>query len=297
MGTVQKSSSRGIYSSSQGPSPTLEDLRGISRNLISNSLAQNTKNTYSVALHKLDEFRDLYNLPKVWPIPCHDLLNFVSYLVYKATAVSTISTYLSAISYTHKLSQATDTTKSFLVSKAIEGARRNRGNSLDTRAPITLDILEQMMKSLPHICQNSYEECLFKAAFSLAFFGLLRIGEFTQVNNKAASKKVIKYQDVEITQKQLNVTIKWSKTDQCGKSIVLQISKNDKWYCPVACMSEYLKFRQNKCNNDLFIHLNGKSLTRYQFNAMMTKSLKFIKSEGHFRSHSFRMGVLHIWLI
>ena len=55
-------------------------------------------------------------------------------------------------------------------------------------------------------------------------------------------------------------------------------------------MSEYLKFRQNKCNNDLFIHLNGKSLTRYQFNATMTKSLKFIKSEGHFRSHSFRIG-------
>ena len=45
--------------------------------------------------------------------------------------------------------------------------------------PFFLGLLEKLIDALLHICQSSYETKLFASAFSLAFFGLLRVEEFT----------------------------------------------------------------------------------------------------------------------
>ena len=50
--------------------------------------------------------------------------------------------------------------------------------STDSRLPITLDILNILLPKLQIICKTMYEAALFKAAFTLAFSALLRIGEF-----------------------------------------------------------------------------------------------------------------------
>ena len=60
----------------------------------------------------------------------------------------------------------------------LEGVRRKSPKLSDIRAPVILEILHKIIRSLPSGC-SSYESCLFASAFSLAFFALLRIGELT----------------------------------------------------------------------------------------------------------------------
>jgi hypothetical protein len=64
-------------------------------------------------------------------------------------------------------------------------------NRADTRLSITPDILQRIVSILPGICFNMYENKLFKAAFTLAYWGLLRVGEITLSNKK---KSTIYYQ-------------------------------------------------------------------------------------------------------
>ena len=59
--------------------------------------------------------------------------------------------------------------------------------------------MHKMIGSLANICQNTFEQSLFRAAFRPAFFGLLRIGEFTEAKNKSQDPNVIKYLDIRLS--------------------------------------------------------------------------------------------------
>ena len=54
-----------------------------------------------------------------------------------------------------------------------------KGFRLDNRLPITLPILNRIIKASPHIYGFQYQICQFKAMCSMAFFAFLRIGEIT----------------------------------------------------------------------------------------------------------------------
>ena len=58
----------------------------------------------------------------------------------------------------------------------LEGYRRSRSLQ-DFRLPITYDILIKICYELNSVCNSQYESVLFKAAYTLAFFGLFRVGE------------------------------------------------------------------------------------------------------------------------
>lgn len=41
----------------------------------------------------------------------------------------------------------------------------------------------------------------------------------------------------------------------------------------------------------LFVHIDGSPVTRSQFQAVLDKSLSFLQIKGHYKSHSFRIGM------
>jgi hypothetical protein len=53
-----------------------------------------------------------------------DLLFYIAYMSHTGLSASTITTYISGISTMHKLNGHTDNTKSFLVTKILEGSKR-----------------------------------------------------------------------------------------------------------------------------------------------------------------------------
>lgn len=263
--------------------------------LIKSSLAPNTWKTYNSAVQSLGNFRLLYDLPDIWPVPLYDLIQYIAYMSYKSISASTVNSYISGISYVHKLYSMEDHTKSFFVAKLIEGMKRRNPRNGDLRMPISLQLLTKLIVALSHICQSNYETTLFASAFTLAFFGFLRVGEFTSERKCAPGYHVIRLNDISLqrngTEEELRLKICTSKTDQAGKSTTLVIVQQENpIICPVRLMKRYLDIRHSSGESQLYVHFDDTRLTRYQFSAVLKKCLSFCEVPGHFKPHSFRIG-------
>ena len=109
------------------------------------------------------------------PLSSPQLALFISYLSARKLAPSTISSYLSAISYVHKIKGYSDPTKSFLIHRLSTALSRQR--LADLRLPITRPVLHELIKSLRHTNSSAFQRCLYSAMFLLAFYGFFRVGE------------------------------------------------------------------------------------------------------------------------
>ena len=83
---------------------------------------------------------------------------------------------MAGISNHHRLRGWDDPTRHFLIKKIVEGFRRSNSKP-DSRLPITFPILVKIVHSLPFVCSSTFEAILFKTAYLLAYFGLLRVSE------------------------------------------------------------------------------------------------------------------------
>lgn len=288
--------SYGRYPAHAHSVPSLAALSNEQNLLLDSSLSNNTWKTYEIAVECFNQFRLLYNFQNIWPIPIDDLAKFVAFLSCKNMSVSTVTTYMSGISFAHKIKGLSDNTKSFIINKMIEGLRRRTPQKPDIRSPISRELLKKLISSLNKVCNTDYESKLFAAAFSLAFFALLRVSEIAVVNSSesghALNRNDIKFES-ENGQPQMHIHIASSKTDQRGNSVTLILGKqSDSSICPINLLQEYLAHRSH-CktqSNKLFVHFNGLPLTKYQFGAILKKALIFCDTPLHIRSHSFRIG-------
>jgi hypothetical protein len=184
----------------------------------------------------------------------------------------------------------TDPCASFLVKIALKGASRDTG-APDVRLPITPVLLKKLIAALPMICSSPYEMILFKCVFVLAFFGLFRISELVCQNKKDPSSKVLQISDIAFKEEKMKVTIRFSKTDQKGKSspIVFKSKKGEN-LCPVQSMKKYITERGHH-DGPLFCHADGSYLSRFQFNKVLERTVGFLDNTiSNIKSHSFRIG-------
>ena len=86
------------------------------------------------------QFLQLAGMPCLLPVPSLHVVFFDSLLFDKGYAPSTMATHLSAVACVHKLHGFPDPRSTFLIQKAMQGARRSPGKT-DTWLPITFDIL------------------------------------------------------------------------------------------------------------------------------------------------------------
>ena len=87
------------------------------------------------------------------------------------------------------------------------------------------------------------------------------------------------------------VCVRTSKTNQSGPPVFLRIpSEACNIICPVRALIKFL----HNCPPSpglLFVHENYRPLKRYQFNAVLTKTIKYLNLPlREFKSHSFRIG-------
>jgi hypothetical protein len=136
---------------------------------------------------------------------------------------------------------------------------------------------------------------MLTAAFSLAFFGFLRCGEFTIVNQK--HENILRIADIKMDADRngFTLTLRSSKTDPFRKGINIRVFKSNKSVCPVRAMCEYLEMRQKVKYGDelsaLFIDHLGKPLSRTVFLGKLKDLLDTMGlCDGNFNGHSFRIG-------
>ena len=119
------------FSTSDGPkanpaSPrNLAGLKQEANRLLQASVAEKTWQTYNAAYESFNQFRYQLNLPVIWPVPVDHIVQFLAYLSLKGRSSSCMRTYISGLSHTFKIQGMADNTKSFLVTKILEGARGN----------------------------------------------------------------------------------------------------------------------------------------------------------------------------
>ena len=101
--------------------PSAGELVTHLRDLLDSALAPDTKKSYQRAWGTLQQFYErLYGstTPQL-PLSSFHLALFISYLSARKLAPSTITSYLSAIGYVHKIKGYSDATKSFLIHKLL----------------------------------------------------------------------------------------------------------------------------------------------------------------------------------
>ena len=163
--------------------------------LLNSTLTASSRRLYQRAWVVFRQFyAHLYgstNPPLPLPPTCIPL--FISYLSFRKLACSTIKSYLSAISYVHKLKGFNDPTKSFLIDKLLTALSRQQPS--DIRLPITRPILHQLIRSLTFSNSSAFQRSLFSAMFLVAFYGLFRIGELASKSTRFA-RSVVQYSNL-----------------------------------------------------------------------------------------------------
>ncbi|CAJ0941279.1 unnamed protein product [Ranitomeya imitator] len=83
---------------------------------------------------------------------------------------------ISGVAFHFKLRGSSDSTKHFLIAQVLKGWRRASACS-DQRRPISFTLLSNLVRVSWSVCVSDYEATLISAAFSLAFFGAMRVSE------------------------------------------------------------------------------------------------------------------------
>ena len=228
---------------------------------------------YNQGIRSYESFAQRFNIAICWPIHESIIPHFVADLSLSGKAFATVKNYLAGISAKHKINGWPDPTKSFLVSKLLNGLSR-AVPSKDTRRPITVSCLKQIVDCLTTVCCNTFEADLFKALFSVTFFGFFRVSELLgQSKSMMGGRPAVQLEDVEVTMPKASIRLLGSKTDQQRKGhlIVLDHVSSAWEICPVLLLLSYLTKRPGT-SGPLFVHLDGSQVTRYQFQAVLKKS-------------------------
>ena len=115
------------------------------------------------------------------PIPPPNLALFIAYLFDNHYAPSTVSTCVSTLGYSHKLSGFPDPSQAFFIIQMLKGYSK-LGARLDGRLSITQPILHKIIAAASRFSCSKYQIRQFQAMCSVAFYAFLRVGEMTSTN-------------------------------------------------------------------------------------------------------------------
>ncbi|XP_053323805.1 uncharacterized protein LOC128497668 [Spea bombifrons] len=206
----------------------------------------------------------------------------------RGVSVASITKRLAALAFYFKMHGEVDLTKEFLVSQAMKGYRRGC-RRVDSRRPVTFDLLGRLCVCLPGVCFSEFEVCLFRLSFVLAFFGAFRVSEL--VSPSTTTVGGLLFSDVLLRDRSVSLLVRRSKTDQLGRGFrVCLFGLEGSDLCPVRCLRSFLAVRPPG-DGPLLVHVNGSSLSRFQFLAVFRKCLLACAlNPGEFGTHSFRIG-------
>lgn len=222
------------------------------------------------------------------------IAHFISFLYIQDYQPSTIASYVSALSYVHKMKLYDDPTDSFYIKKILKGTQ-NLKKSVDSRLPITKDILTKLFQAVPSVVSNPYNQQLLKAMMSLAYYCFLRIGEMA-VKNGGQKDKVIQVTDVKFDNEgndsliTMSVHITNYKHSDLKPKTISILGNLENKLCPVNAMSNYLAISQHKLG-PLFQFPCGTPVSYFYFNSSLKSLLSFIGLDpAVYKGHSFRIG-------
>lgn len=214
------------------------------------------------------------------------LFSYLIYLQDKDVSGSTVGTALSALSFWFRILGWEDITKDFLIRRVLKGWKRLT-SSPDSRRPVSVPLLTNILSILPSICFSAYEVLLFQLAFSWAFFGAFRISELVSKNRRSICG--ILAQDVLIADSFVSIQLRSSKTDTLSKGKRVVLKGYGGPFCPVLLASSFSSCRPS--TPVFLVHADSSNLSRFQFLRVFRICLSRLGlPPTEFSTHSFRIG-------
>ncbi|XP_070549368.1 integrase/recombinase xerD homolog [Ptychodera flava] len=157
-----------------------QQLTELATAYIHNSVAGNTRRTYQVGQKCYMDFCSSHGLATL-PVTIRTAILIVMNLANRGLAYRTIKVYLAGVMHHHvERGYADDVTTHALLQRTLQGIRRSIGEVRRPRLPITIDLLRRLKECLRQradMCSN--DKLMVWASFTLAFYGFLRVSEFT----------------------------------------------------------------------------------------------------------------------
>ena len=261
--------------------------------LLEHSLASSTRGTYTIGFRRFTRFCTHYN---VNPLPASKLtVTYFAVSLSRSLSPSTIRVYISAVRAAHQQNGLPDPThQNHQLTLVLRGIRRRHlPNTSRRREPITTRLLTHMVRHIRHSAAlSSLDRQMLAAAFTLAFHGFLRVGEFTMPPHTRFNLRFHpSTSHVELHRRYYTFHIPRSKTDQLHHGHTIRLSRTTPaTICPVRHMRTYLETRP-PTPGALFTFSDGRPLTRRLCLHHLRSSLKH---SGHnpedYNTHSFRIG-------
>ena len=158
--------------------------------LLSTSLTNGSRQLYRSAWSVFREFYSQFygSANPSFPLFPHCIPLFISYLSFRKLAFSTITSYLVAILYVHKLRGFQDPTKSFLIQKLLSALSCKC--SVEVRLPVMRPVLHELIRSLRFTNSSAFQRSLYGTMFLVAFYGLFRIGKLATKSMRVAASVI-----------------------------------------------------------------------------------------------------------
>ena len=249
---------------------------------MSASLTEASQAAYTRAWVHFKNFLAETSLSLTFPVPVDHLVAYISYLFDQNYAASTITSFVSAISFVHKITDYPDPGEKPLIKKLLLGCRKLKATS-DGRLPISIDILLDILRASSITISAVFARKRFQAMCALAFHALLRVGEMTASKNNLSIGCILLEKDA--------VSINFATyKHSAGSRAILRINAKSTNDCPVLALREYLALR-GRSSGPLFITTSGEEVPRQVFTAELKSALEFAGVQSNrFTSHSFRIG-------
>ena len=259
--------------------------------LLMASMAKSTKTCYTRAWELFGMCMVALNLTfrGILDLPLHHskILLFIGFLHMHGYSSSTITTYVCALGYIHRIKGFVNPTTMLIVQKTL--AAVNKLNpSVDSRLPITLPILEQLNIALCHTVSCPYNRVLLQAMNTTAFYGLMRIGEITRDTEGGIS---LMLSNITIFHNHIVLKITKFKYNLKRQPFDIVLCRKPQLsICPFTSLINYLKCRGLQ-PGPLFCFPNMQPISREFFISNLNMNLTFCGLNVKFyKSHSYRIG-------
>ena len=224
------------------------------------------------------------------PLSAGAVENFCVSLSYRV-GVKTIKVYLCGVQHWSLMLGFNTLLSSMLrLPYVLRGIRRHQGSThtRPPRLPITLPHLRCILAYL-RVTLPPFDCTMFTAAVLTAFFGLLRVSEYTSPTRYTFDPNIqLTLNDVHINwvRRLAFLRIKASKTDPFRLGVTLRLGATRNDLCPVHALLRYIVIRSLRCG-PLFMFADNTFLTRADITTLLHRSLP---QSINFNTHSFRKG-------
>ena len=172
------SSSHGSMPNRDSPVSAASELAAIVSTRMKSNLQPSSLPTYKRAWKLYNQFlhSTFHGVSVALPIPPPRLALFIAYLFDNHYASSTVSTCVSTLRYSHKLSGLPDPSQAFFIIQILKGYGKH-GACLDSRLPIILPILDKLLQLPPDFHVQSIKSVNFKPCARLLFMPSLELAK------------------------------------------------------------------------------------------------------------------------